>query len=134
MSSPLHRRHCWLVVSWIVVGAFGYSPSHDACGYANDRAVRGHVVHHHRVGADADVVADAHAADDLGARTDEHAVSEHGRAPPIRADRHLVLDVDVRAAADVAVDDHAGGMNEHQPRTEARLAADDAVVEDTVHL
>src|SRR4029079_7703024 len=89
-----------------------------ARGEAAHRVVRRDVVEHHRVRADPGAVADLHRTDDLGAGADEDVASDLRALPPLSADGHLVLDVDVAAGPDAAVDDDAVRVNEHEARAE----------------
>ena len=84
------------------------------------------------VRADLGVVADRYCPDNLGAGPDEHAIPQHRRFAFLRANRHLMLDLDVTAAAHAAVDHHPLTMHQHEPRPELRVPADDALSEDRI--
>src|SRR5262249_7911510 len=79
-------------------------PPDNASRDAHCGRVRRDIAHHDRIGTDARPITDRDRADNLRTRTDEHVVAEPWTLPALRANGDLVLDGDVRAGADLAVD------------------------------
>src|SRR6185503_12305685 len=101
----------------------------DAAGNADHRGAGEHGLHHHRVRADARVVADGEAAEDLGAAADDHALPQGGMTlrtalERSAAERHAL--VDGAAVADLRglADHHAHAVIDEHARAELRAGMD----------
>lgn len=87
-----------------------------------------------RIGAHAGSVANRDIAHDLGAGSDENIAADYRILSALGADSYLVFDVNIRSAANPAIDDHAGRMNEHETGAKISATADDAIAEHGVDL
>src|SRR5258708_834645 len=94
---------------------------------SDNGGVRRNVVYHHRICADSRAIPNRDRPNNLRARSDEHVVANDWALPPLRPDGDLMFDLHVRPAAHRAVDDDPDRMNQHEPRSEIRSAADNAI-------
>jgi hypothetical protein len=94
---------------------------------ADDRRVRRHVVDDDGIRADTRAIAHVNRADNLGPGADEDVATKYRTLATLRADCHLVLNLDVRPAADTPVDHDADCVDEYEAWAELSAAADDAI-------
>ena len=118
---------CWPDAVFLLRICLRATRADDAGRDANDSRVRRHVGHDDRVGADARSGADRHRSNHLCAGADEYVVTHDGAFAALSADRDLVFELHICAAADGAIDHHASRMDQDEPGPELRPAADDAI-------